>query len=153
MGHVQESYHVDAPIEHVWEIAHDCSRILEFWTGLVDVRDCSGRLDRVGASFTYVYRAFGRTMDVHSETTTIERPLVSESTLTAPGGGRGMLTGRFMRSGDGTEVTYTIDYELPGGFVGSVADRLLIERAIERDMHHTAQNFKELCESLVRAPA
>jgi hypothetical protein len=41
----------------------------------------------------------------------------------------------------------TFDYELPGGFFGDMADKLFMERAIERDLRHSNQNLKALCEA------
>lgn len=46
-----------------------------------------------------------------------------------------------------------MDYELPGGFFGDIADRLFMERQIERDVKHSNENFKALCEAKVPAHA
>jgi hypothetical protein len=42
---------------------------------------------------------------------------------------------------------------LPGGFAGSVADKLFVERAIERDVKHSMENFKAICEAETSIPA
>jgi hypothetical protein len=42
---------------------------------------------------------------------------------------------------------------LPGGFFGGIADKVFIERQIERDIKHSNENFKALCEAKVPASA
>jgi hypothetical protein len=34
-----------------------------------------------------------------------------------------------------------------------VADKLFVERAIERDVKHSVENFKAICEAEVQVPA
>jgi uncharacterized membrane protein len=46
-----------------------------------------------------------------------------------------------------------VDYEVPAGFLGHIADRLFLEKAMERQMRHTAENFKALAEAKVPALA
>lgn len=48
MGHVRLSEHIDAPIDHVWDINASCERLPEWNVNVVEVKDCQGRLDRVG---------------------------------------------------------------------------------------------------------
>ena len=48
--------------------------------------------------------------------------------------------------GTGTEVVLEVDYELPAGIFGKVADKLFIERAVERDLRHSIENFKAFIE-------
>ena len=46
MGHVRLSEHIDAPIDHVWEINASCERLPEWNVNIVEVRDCPGRARR-----------------------------------------------------------------------------------------------------------
>ena len=147
MGHVQEAFHIDAPPERVWDLVSDCDRILEVQSGISEIRDCPGRLDVVGARYTWIYKSFGRTLEGQAETTKAEKPRVIEQRLTAPGGGKGTTMFRFEPALGGTDVNMTFDYELPGGFFGDMADKLFMERAIERDLRHSNENLKALCEA------
>jgi len=45
MGHVRFSEHIDAPIDHVWEINASCERLPEWNVNIVEVKDCQGRHD------------------------------------------------------------------------------------------------------------
>lgn len=153
MGHVREKIHVDAPIEAVWDLGTDPKRMIEWQSGLVEVKDATGKLDRLGASYSPVFRFAGRKLDGHFEVTRIEKPNLLEETGTTPGGGKGSSTLKLERSGSGTDVTFEIDYELPGGLFGGIADKLFMERQIERDIKHSNENFKALCEAKVPAHA
>lgn len=38
-------------------------------------------------------------------------------------------------------------YELPAGLFGQLADKLFLEKAMERDLRHSTENFKALVEA------
>ena len=153
MGKIRESIHVEAPIEHVWELNATCERYPEWQTGIAEVKDCTGKIDRVGATYTAVYKSMGRKLEATFEVTRAEKPRLIEQKVTAPGGGRGTLVQTHESVGGGTDITIDFDYELPGGFVGGVANKLFMERALERDIRHSNENFKALCEAEAKVPA
>ena len=148
MGHVSETIHINAPIDHVWELNADCRRIPEWLVNTIEVRDCPDRLDRVGARYTSVSRVMGRKLTGTFETTKVDKPRLIEQEATLPGGGHGTITVTFTEAGGGTDATNTIDYELPGGLFAGVAEKLL-SGSIERDIRHSNENFKALCEATV----
>ncbi len=146
MGHIRESIHVDAPIDQVWELGAKCERYPEWQTGIVEVKDCTGPIDHLGAKYTIVYKSMGRRLEATFEVTRAEKPRLMEQKGTVPGGGHGTSVQTLEPAGGGTDLTFTFDYELPGGFVGGMADKLFMERALERDIRHSNENFKALCE-------
>lgn len=79
-------------------------------------------------------------------------PLIT-LTGTAPGGGRLTWSRRFTPAGTGTSSIVELDYELPGGLIGGVADRLFFEKAIEREARHSLENFNEIVAAEVLQPA
>jgi uncharacterized membrane protein len=56
---------------------------------------------------------------------------------------------RMTPAGVGTDFQLEIDYELPAGIVGAVANKLFVEKAVERDLRHSVENFKALVEAQV----
>jgi uncharacterized membrane protein len=66
--------------------------------------------------------------------------------VTAMTAGRMTLRQQVVPSQDGTRVEIDVDYDLPGGFLGQVLDRLYVERRNEREVEHSLQNLKELLE-------
>jgi uncharacterized membrane protein len=153
MGHVQKTGHIDAPPDKAFALAIDAERIPEWNSSVVEVTDITGSLDQVGASYVSVLKLGGRPLESRWEVSRAEQPRLLELTGTAPGGGKATATNRFEPAGAGTDVTIEVDYELPGGFVGGVANKLFVERAIERDVKHSVENFTAICEAEVRVPA
>jgi uncharacterized membrane protein len=61
----------------------------------------------------------------------------------------GTFINRLEPKGTGTDLTMELTYELPAGFLGAVLDKVFVERAIERDLRFSAENFKAFCEAKV----
>jgi uncharacterized membrane protein len=62
----------------------------------------------------------------------------------------GMITGTnrlaFTPEGEGTRVTMSFEYEMPGGGVGKLVDRLLAERMNAQNLEKSLENLKALAE-------
>ena len=60
----------------------------------------------------------------------------------------GMLSGRarweLTEEGDGTHLTTTFDYTLPGGVFGKIADALIVKRINGKSLQEGLQNFQAL---------
>jgi uncharacterized membrane protein len=153
MGHVLQSGHIDAPPDKAFALAIDAARIPEWNSSVVEVKEISGSLDQVGSSYLSVLKLGGRPLKGRWEVSRVERPRLLEFTGTAPGGGTATTKNRFESAGGGTDLAIEIEYQLPGGFIGGMADRLFVERAIERDVKHSVENFKAICEAEVQVPA
>lgn len=151
MGHVRDTIHINAPVERVWNLYADPSRMPEWDTNTIEVRDFPERIDEVGAKFTSVVRVMGRKMTGSFETTRVEKPLILEQKVKLPGGGHATATLALTESGGGTDMTMTADYELPLGMFSGVAEKLLAG-SIEQDTRHANENFKALCEATMPQP-
>jgi len=149
MGHLRLSEHINAPIDHVWEINASCERLPEWNVVIVDVKDCPDRLDRVGAKATTVARILGRKIEGTQETTKADKPHAYALKVSGAGGAKATLGITFTEARGGTDATIEIDYELPMGLFAGVAEKLL-GGSIERDLRHSQENFKALCERRFR---
>ena len=62
----------------------------------------------------------------------------------------GMLSGiarwELTPEGNGTHVTTTFDYALPGGVFGKIADALVVKRMNTRSLEQGLHNFKDVVE-------
>lgn len=153
MGHATVSEHINAPIEHVWEINASCERLPEWNVNIIEVKDCpGGRLDRVGAKATTVARLMGRKLEGNSETTRADRPHAFTQRFTGAGGAHGSVAVTLREAGPGTDLTVDLDYNLPGGLFAGLAEKLL-GGSIDRDLRHSMENLKALCEATVPAHA
>ena len=147
MGHVRMTAHVDVAPEQVFAFGVDAERTPEYHTSIVEVKDVSGLLDTVGAGYTAVMKIAGRKLDARWEVARVEKPRLLELKGATPGGGTAAFTMQYAQVADGTEITVDCEYELPGGFVGGVADKLFAERAVEREFKHSMENFKAIVEA------
>jgi uncharacterized membrane protein len=150
MGHVRLSEHINAPIDHVWEIAASCERLPEWNTSIIEVKDCPDRLDLVGARVTVLGRLLGRRIEGTQETTRADKPHALAIKISGAGGLTATSDISLAESGGGTDATIDVEYELPMGIFVGIAERLL-GGAVERDVRHSNENFKALCEATVPA--
>ena len=150
MGQLRLSEHINAPIDHVWEIIASCERLPEWNVNVVEVKDCQGRLDQVGARITTVVRVFGRRIEGSQETTKSDQPHTFALKLSGAGGAKATVNGTYTEAGGGTDATIELEYDLPMGMFAGVAEKLL-GGSIERDLRHSMENFKALCESTIPA--
>jgi uncharacterized membrane protein len=150
MARIRLSEHIDAPIDHVWEINASCERLPEWNVNIVEVKDCPGRLDRVGAKATTVARIFGRKIEGTQETTKADKPHTYALKFSGAGGLTGSVTITNTAAGGGTDGTIEVEYDLPKGLFAGVAEKVL-GGFLERDLRHSMENFKALCEATVPA--
>jgi polyketide cyclase/dehydrase/lipid transport protein len=153
MGHVRQMGHVDISPDRAFALTMDAKRDPEWNSSVVEVKDVTGMLDTVGAHYTAMLKLGGRQLETRWEVMKVEKPRLLEQEATSDRGGHATSTTTFEPAGGGTDITIEVDYELPGGFVGGMADKLFVERAIERDIKHSIENFKAICEAEVQVPA
>jgi len=135
------SEHIDAPVDHVWDINASCERLPEWNVNIVEVKDCQGRLDRDGARVTTVVRVFGRKIEGSQETTKAEKPHAFALKLIGAGGAKATVNGTYTEAGGGTDASVDLEYDLPMGLFAGVAEKLL-GGSIERDLRHSMENFR-----------
>ncbi len=151
MGHISRSVDVDAPLDLCWAINADASRLTEWNPAILEVRDVSGPLDRVGTTYTGVIKAIRRRFDGRNEVLRVEPMKSVETAGTSVGGAKARVRVEFSRRGNGTRVTVTIDYDLPGGLFGGIAEKLFATRQLEDQLESSNAGFKALAEKEARA--
>jgi uncharacterized membrane protein len=139
--------HYDAPIEKVFALGLDYQRYPEWNVSYVEIKEVIGPPGAVGTKVHAVMRTLGRQMEGWAEIVEIDPPRRIKTTGSATTGGQLDVTYRLTPAGTGTDFELEVEYELPAGIFGQIADRLFIERAIERDLRHSLENFKALVEA------
>ena len=135
----------------VWEKATDCSLLMQWNVSYTGVKDCSGRLDRVGARYTATARVLGREIEGPGRSSR-SSPAARLSPAAPEPEARWPRSPRCTRMSTGDHVQFELDYELPGGFISGPLERL-VGPSVERDIRHSGENFKALSEALVATPA
>ena len=152
MSHVRHSILIDAPPEQVWAIGRDPERMPEWNTTVVSVKDADGPLDTPGGRFTVVSKIAGRPLDITWHIEEVEAPRFFVATATTPLGGGARQRVDYEPEGSGTRVTIDMEYEIAAGLLGKVLSKAFAERAIERDVHHSAENLKAVVEDASTTP-
>jgi carbon monoxide dehydrogenase subunit G len=152
MAHGTMTEHLDVPIERVFDLYIDVKRWPEWMPGLVEIKEVTGPLDTAGTRIREVSRFLSRTMEGWDEIVEVDRPRLVKMTGES-GGAKSSMTLKLTPAGQATDVEIDYDFETPAGLFGQIADRLFIDKAMERQGRHALENFKALVEAESLVPA
>ena len=153
MAHLRMTSHFDAPIDRVFELGADFKRYPEWNVSYDKVIEVTGPGDRVGTRVHGIMKVLGRTMDGWGEVVEVEKPRHLKMVGSGPEKSKLAIDYLATSAGTGTDLVTEIDYELPAGVLGQIADKLFAERTVERDLRHSMENFKALVEHKVPVTA
>jgi uncharacterized membrane protein len=144
MARVERSIFINAPIEDIDAIALDGSRLPEWYEGVEETRP-DATYPEVGGELVLVYKAAGLSFNI--TLTVLE--LVRGEHITYRM--EGMMTGTqhwtHTPEDGGTRTAAVIEYEMPGGGLGKLADKLVVERMNASNLEKSLENLKALVES------
>ena len=143
MTTLERSILINAPVDAIEAVTDDARRLPEWYAG-IEQAEPDDVYPEVGGKVDLVYKASGVTFNLTQ--TLLERvPGVSGAFQMD-----GMITGTnrmtFAPEGEGTQVTMGFEYEMPGGGVGKLVDRLVIERMNTQNLEKSLKNLKTLVE-------
>lgn len=147
MSGVHARIKIDAPIQRVWETVMDPQRLGDWVTIHRSVQDVSANPLRKGATMEQVLHMRGVSFHVHWTLTDLKEPNLAEWEGRGPAHSRARI--RYELSGDGdaaTEFEYTNEFHPPGGRLGSVASRVIVGAASEREANNSLRRLKVLLE-------
>jgi uncharacterized protein YndB with AHSA1/START domain len=147
MSTVHAKIKIDAPPERVWETVMDPHRLGDWVTIHRSVKDVSDEPLQKGATMEQVLHMRGVSFHVHWTLAEVQAPKLAEWEGRGPAHSAARI--RYVLSGDGdgpTEFEYTNEFHPPGGRVGSVASRVIVGAASEREANNSLQRLKSLLE-------
>ena len=151
MGTVRMRAHVEAPIEAVFDYAVDFNHTPEWNVNVIEMEPAAP-LAEVGDTFAGTMKMLGRTYKGQGTVTEFERPRLIAFTSTSPEGGHQDWTSHFTPAGSGTDVDVVVDYDVPMSLLGTVVDKLFIERTVQRSLDQSRDNFVAMAEHRVLEP-
>jgi uncharacterized membrane protein len=151
MGQVKMQAHVEAPIDQVFDYAADVNRWAEWNVSVVEMTP-GAPLAAIGDRFAGKNKFMGRVEDIEGRVTSLDRPRLMAFVSGPPTGGHENWTAHFTVAGSGTDIDCVIDYEVPLGLVGALADKLFVERQVQRMLDQSRDNFIALVEHEVLQP-
>lgn len=143
MTTVERTILINAPAETVGDIAQDPARLPEWYSG-IEQAEPDDVFPETGGQVAVVYKAAGVSFDITM--TALEHvPGYAQTNRM-----EGMITGTnrwvYEPEGDAVRVTATFDYEMPGGALGQVADKLVVERMNTENLEKSLAALKALAE-------
>lgn len=133
---------INAPIEKVFNVAADPEIMAQLSFGMVT--DTKGKPGELGSYAIWVYPVAG--MKIHAKTIVSEvdkpRRLVQEMSGTM--GGKWIWN--LEQEGQAAKVDFCIEYSVPGGILGKIANKLFLGRINQKNMGKTLNNLKAHCE-------
>lgn len=143
MAIVQRNVQVKTSPQETMALLSDANRWPDWYPGMTGV-EIAAPFPDVGGKVKFKVKSAGVSMPI-TETVLEYQP--DELQLLRM---EGMLSGRarweVTPDGDGTRLTTTFDYVLPGGALGKIADVLLVERMNGKTLEEALHNFRALVE-------
>jgi carbon monoxide dehydrogenase subunit G len=142
MSRVESSTTIGAPPEAIQAALENVETAHEWAPSLQKVWDVQGR--GTGCTYKWTFKLGPASFDGSTEITesTPER-FVMKTT----GGIPSTWTWQMAPDGNGTELTVTIDYTVPGSALGALADKLVVEKQNRKELETSLATLKAKLES------
>ncbi len=146
MTRIHKSTLIGAPIAEVYLKARDPAGWPTWFAGLTGPDSLDGD-GAVGTKGDYTLALAGVNFPVSVEVVEDQHGPEGASWRGRIGG---PLAGKhhwtYRPHGDQTEVTVDMEYTVPGAALGRLADKLIVERMMERNVQQSIDNLKLICE-------
>jgi len=132
----------------VFAVLADVERLAEFSHMTVAVTNGPGRTLAVGDHFRQVVKVLHVELDTEWEVTQFIDGETIRLAGRSTGNGSACVTQHVATQGDGSLVTFEVDYDPPLGVLGDIADKMIFEKRHEHDAEQILVALKALCEGV-----
>jgi len=139
---INNSIHINAPVEKVFAYVTDPMSLLEWFVGMTGVTDVSG--SGVGQHNRWTYSMIG--IPFHGESKITEYVPNQRSVSKQEGGITSIMAWTFAPHEGGTKLDMDIDYTIPVPVLGKLAEKVVFKRN-QREAQMSMENIKERMES------
>jgi uncharacterized protein YndB with AHSA1/START domain len=147
MSTVQTDIEIDAPIEQVWETVMDPDRLKDWVTIHRAVKDVSDHPLQQGSTMEQVLHMRGISFRVQWTLVDVSAPNAAQWEGRGPAHSRARIRYELSGKENGrTQFQYTNEFTPPGGRLGSVASRVIVGAASEREATNSLSRLKALIE-------
>ncbi|MBN1679852.1 MAG: SRPBCC family protein [Anaerolineae bacterium] len=119
--------------------AYQPERLPEWFEG-VETVEWDDNYPEVGSQLKVTYKAAGLTL--HTTGTVVEFIPGEKYVAQYEGMASGLQTWTYTPENGGTHITLHFDYEMGGGGLGKIADKLIVERQNTRNFEQSLANLK-----------
>lgn len=143
MTHIRMSFCTLASMECIFDYISEPDNMPAWSCNLVAIKNLSGRPVTAGISWIQVFKLGVITTELPCRVLEYEPPfrIICEAML--PLGVRLLFSLVLDPKGDGTKVTYIVDYERPSSLRGKIAAGV-IEKRVRRDTKRSVDNLKAI---------
>jgi uncharacterized membrane protein len=147
MSTVHTQIQIDAPVERVWETVMDPNQLKDWVTIHRSIREVSDKPMRRGSTMDQVLHIRGVSFKVHWTLVALSPPNVAEWEGRGPAHSQARIRYQIAGDEDGhTSFEYTNEFTVPGGRLGTVASRVIVGAASEREATKSLARLKALLE-------
>jgi uncharacterized membrane protein len=143
MTYVEREVTIGAAPDTVYNFAAAAENLPQWYVGVTGVNS-DGVWPQAGGQVAVRYQVAGVNFDVTLTALTYNPP--GEFAFQLDGMVSGTSTWRYSDAGGGTHLVVGFDYDLPGGVLGQIADRLVVEQMNISNGEQTLANLKSICE-------
>ncbi len=143
MTRLERSIYIEGSTDDIDAVTLDPYRLPDWYAGVerVEPDDVFPEPDGM---VRMIYKAGPATLNIDMTTLELERG--DHALYRMDGMMEGTTRWTHIPEGDGTRLEALFDYELPGGGLGKVADRLVVERMNVQNLEKSLENLKRLVE-------
>jgi uncharacterized protein YndB with AHSA1/START domain len=147
MSTVHAKIEIEASVERVWGIVMDPERLKDWVTIHRSLRDVSSNRVSKGMTMDQVLHMRGVSFHVHWTLVDVNPPFRAEWDGRGPAHSRARILYELSGGDDSrTLFEYTNEFTVPGGRLGTVASRVFVGAASEREAHTSLSRLKALLE-------
>jgi uncharacterized membrane protein len=143
MTTVERSILIKATPEEIEAVHNDIDRLPEWFAG-IEKAVAVEPYPHAGGKLKLTYKAGGITFETTNTCLEYEYARIGRFKM------EGMLTGNYAEILEpvegGTRFTMNFDYQMPGGGVGRIVDRLFVEKMNVKNLEDSLRNLKALVE-------
>ena len=143
MAYVEREVLINTPLDTVYNYAGSAENLAEWYVGIVSVQP-DGVWPQVGGKIGIRYQVAGVNLDVTATVLTYDPPI--EFVFRLDGAVSGTSHWVYADAGGSTHLKAGFDYDLPGGVLGQIADKLVVEQMNVTNGEQSLANLKAICE-------
>ena len=143
MTAIERSIVIKGTAEEIDAITSDGDRLPEWYAGITSATS-DDIFPEPGGKVEMKYKSAGITFDMSQ--TSLENEPAKRGKYKMEGMVTGVYESILEPVDEGTRFTLKFDYEMPGGGIGKVVDKLVVERMNTRNLEDSLENIKALVE-------
>lgn len=144
MAHVELTRTYPVEVKKAWDYLNDPHHWPQWYTNLLEIADPDASWSDPGDTIVFRYRLLGRKVEGECILDDREAPLLVSYVAKIPGLPDVRTEWRHTDLGSSFTTRVTLETEEPSSFFGRAVDRMLIPRALERDLRRSLDTIDDL---------